>query len=609
MRRYISLLAAALMACAAVNAQNLNPTVQVTNDYEGKLMEVEKHNVGMAVPDSLLKFDWNFNYSVFDNPYKGAYEFSPYRIEMKPDATVRDNRRFYLRAGAGYSLHPEVQAVFTPEIKGKFGLSVYDDFKGYVGKYHTIGAVTDPENAGIYNIVRDGEYDGNEIANRFGGTLRYDASRVVFTFDAGLDYLKTKEHYFSGNNMLGGSAVLRARSVGESALLYDVSAGWTGLGNKLDDGTAYTKNFNEHDAGFDAKFVYRFADRHSIRLEPSWHHVIFKQEVPLTTYDPAGYPVHNVNETPVLADVFDIAPSYVFSDNGFSVMAGVRFADVRRSYSYNIAEYKGRRLFPDFRLYYEAVPDKFVVSAKFVGGQKFNTYGSYLKGNHHLSDIVSSHYTSVSGDATVNTFDAGVGISGRIRSRFQYGAEAGIARYYNAPMDCIYVVYKNLTTGITTSSIITETHYLPYISMTNYDLLYAELNGAYGSDRLDGSARLRLQKSIFNTDMETGYFAVALPLFSGSAALTYNWNRRLFAGVSADWATSRTGDGLYESYDRFTDCKVPGWIDLGVNAEFRVNNRFSLWAEGRNLLNHTVMRDFLTAEKGRYFTAGICLNL
>ena len=53
MRRYI-ILAAALLAYAAASAQNLNPTVQVTNDYEGKLMEVEKRNVQMAVPDSLL---------------------------------------------------------------------------------------------------------------------------------------------------------------------------------------------------------------------------------------------------------------------------------------------------------------------------------------------------------------------------------------------------------------------------------------------------------------------------------------------------------------------------------------------------------------------------
>ena len=36
MRRYI-FIASALLVSAALSAQNLNPTVQVTNDYEGKL--------------------------------------------------------------------------------------------------------------------------------------------------------------------------------------------------------------------------------------------------------------------------------------------------------------------------------------------------------------------------------------------------------------------------------------------------------------------------------------------------------------------------------------------------------------------------------------------
>ena len=99
-RRYLYS-AAALLLCAAASAQNLNPTVQVTNAYEGRALDVEKQNVAMAVPDSLLKFDWDFGYSVFDNPYKGAYEFSPYLIEMRPDPTVYAGKKFYLRAGAG----------------------------------------------------------------------------------------------------------------------------------------------------------------------------------------------------------------------------------------------------------------------------------------------------------------------------------------------------------------------------------------------------------------------------------------------------------------------------------------------------------------------------
>ena len=597
MRRYI-ILAAALTACAALSAQNLNPTVEVTNDFQGKLMEVEKHGVQMAVPDSLLKFDWNFNYSVFDNPYKGAYEFSPYRIEMKPDATVRDNRRFYLRAGAGYNLHPEAQLVLTPNIKGKFGFSIYDDFKGYFGPYHSI-AIDRTNNDGLVGPTGE-TYNGSELSNRVGTTLRYDAPGTVFTLDAGMDLLRTGEQYFGGNRMLGGSAALRARSLGQSDFLYDVSLGWTGLGNRPAQAPVSSANevrYTEHDAGLDARFVYHLGGSHSLRFEPSYHHVIFAEQ-----YGKA------------FADIVDIAPAYVFSDGGFSFQAGVRFSDVWRgsesdpSVSYSIPEYKGRKFYPDVRIYYEAVPDKLVLTAKVVGGQHFNTYGSYLRDNHHLSIRSTQYYSGLSGDTTVNTFDAGLGVSGRVRSIFQYGIEAGFARYFNAPLDAIASLYDYDETSIHTTGPESIPVTIPVIGMMNYDLLYADLNGAVATDRLDASAHLRVQKSDLKPDMEKGNFAVDLPLFSGIADVVYNWNRRVFAGVSAQWATAREGKDFYVAFGNKFDCHVPGWVDLGVTAEFRANNRFSLWAEGRNLLNQTVMRNFMVAEKGPYFTAGICLN-
>jgi hypothetical protein len=214
------------------------------------------------------------------------------------------------------------------------------------------------------------------------------------------------------------------------------------------------------------------------------------------------------------------------------------------------------------------------------------------------------------GDATVNTFNAGAGMSGSIGSRFQFAAEAGFARYLNAPMDCIFQLYPRETIVLPDVVYQSDVYLVPTIYLADYDLIYGDLTGSFNSDRLEGSAHLRVQHSRIEPATEVSNHVLPLPFFTGSAALTYNWNRRLFLGVSADWATSRTGMGLLSIYTGgYADCTIPAWVDLGANAEFRVNNRFSLWAEGRNLLNHTVMRDCLVAAKGPYFTAGICLNL
>ena len=224
---------------------------------------------------------------------------------------------------------------------------------------------------------------------------------------------------------------------------------------------------------------------------------------------------------------------------------------------------------------------------------------------YNIADVDSLSFDLIEGDvvanATVNAIDAGLGISGRVGSIFQYGAEAGFARYLNAPMDGIATSYFQ-------GDIVPQEIVLPIILMANYNLIYADLNGSLASDRIDASARLRLQDSRLEPDGDRTSFCVELPLFSGSADLVYNWNRRVFAGLSAEWASRRDGS-VDDISGRQADIHVPGWIDLGVTAEFKLNNRFSVWAEGRNLLNKTVMRNFMIAEKGPYFTAGICLNL
>ena len=59
----------AFICCGAgISAQDLNPTVEVSRQYQGQLMEVHKPVMEMALPDSVDKFNLEFDYSVFENP-------------------------------------------------------------------------------------------------------------------------------------------------------------------------------------------------------------------------------------------------------------------------------------------------------------------------------------------------------------------------------------------------------------------------------------------------------------------------------------------------------------------------------------------------------------
>ena len=75
--REILLSAAALLGCTAAFAQNLNPTVEVTNAYVREASGIEKPSQLREVPDSVLRFNLDFDYAVNETPYRGAYEFKP----------------------------------------------------------------------------------------------------------------------------------------------------------------------------------------------------------------------------------------------------------------------------------------------------------------------------------------------------------------------------------------------------------------------------------------------------------------------------------------------------------------------------------------------------
>lgn len=606
MRKYITIAVSALLALSA-SAQNLNPTVQVTNAYEGKLMEVEKQTVPMAIPDSLTQFDWNFNYSVFDNPYKGAYEFNPYLIEMKPDPVKFDGRNLYVRAGAGYSLHPEIHAVWTPSLKGRFGITLYEDFKGFWGQYHTMrGALTNPEapaGTDYETEVRPNgtAVKGNEIGNRTGVKAVFATKPVVFSFDGQYRWLNTLwDDSMELNNAYGQSYLLNAKSNFSSAFSFDASVRYEGMSNHpqrfdtnpgLED-YVFDKKVHDNDLGGDFLLSYSITNPLSISLAGSYDHFYFKDiAVPDEDYS--------------IADWLNIGPICTYRGERASISAGVKFSDVWKNGDFRDTQetgacYKGRRIFPQLNVSYELVEEALVASAFIKGGQKFNSYASLLETNHFFPAQASHNYYSTLADASVNALDAGISLSGRVKSVFQYKIDGGYARYLNSLVEEV-----RLDSHI-------ETRYLLNYSLGDYNLLYADFNGSWRSDRIDASALLRVQKM----NIKRGFVSVLPePRFVGSADFTYNWNRRIFAGVSAEWATSRR-TGFPEYSPKLNPgnivtlfVNVPGWVDLGINAEFKVTNKFSLWLKGANLLNMNVMRNFLVVEKGPYVTAGVCLVL
>ena len=166
-----------------VAAQNLNPTVEVSRQYRGSMADVIKPSVDMALPDSVLRFNLEYDYSVFDSPFRGSYEFRPFLTDMDIAPGVSPEHAFYLRAGAGYSLHPELDLVWSPVRNDRFRLSLYAMHDSYVGRYRTLGL---SDSGSEPAFMPDGSrYSGYDLESAAGvdGSLDWDTG--VMSFRAG----------------------------------------------------------------------------------------------------------------------------------------------------------------------------------------------------------------------------------------------------------------------------------------------------------------------------------------------------------------------------------------------------------------------------------------
>lgn len=591
MKRYIFVTVASMsLAMVSLHAQDLDPTVVVNRAYEGRLMEVHKPYHEMQVPDSVTRFDLDFDYSVFNKPYKGSYEFNPYLLTMQPAASVQNPKQLYLRAGAGYTLHPTLDLVWAVPFKRSFRMDAYASHRSYVGKYRMFK----PELTGDGALVVDGRKQEGGRAHRFGYDLMsnagvdasYDWDKGVVSLDAsyyGLasdDYLKTR-HY----DALDVKAVVASKAASEDHFMYDLDFGYR-YGVDALNHSGQARRLDEH--VFSAEAVLG----QSINKEVAVHKVLFDAGLNMAVY---AHPVFST-----VAGEFHMAPHYVYRSGRLMVDAGIRFGKVMSSASSReVFQAKDQLVYPDISATYDAVPRYLRIYTDVGGGNKLNSYASCLEENHHF-DIDFGRGVWPLMDFSVERISADLGLKGRV-SKFSYDLSGGYVNYANAPLDAV-VLAVPVQGGTDDGS-----EYLPGVGYASYQKAFAEALFSWKSEGLKIDADV-VYTYAFGIKGAGGLFAPAM--LTGEAAFEYNWGRRIYAGVDCQFATGRHGsvaDVLQPgvSYEAL----IPGYADLGVYFEYAFTGAFSLWARGGNLLDMTIQRNLLFAEKGVNFTLGICLNL
>lgn len=588
--RKIYLVSAAMLMTAAVSfGQNFNPTVEVTNTYQGNASEVHKPLLGMNVPDSLLRFDLDFDYEVFEKPYQGAYSFKPYMLNMRPTKDAWRGRQLYLKAGAGYTLHPQFEFVFSPEQSGPFQMSVYASHKSYFGNYHEIK----PElQDGLYRMKKSGgKFGGYDALTSAGFDGRYNWDRTILSFGLGYYGLAAKDSVMSRSyNAFDFNARVRSNNDSESYFLYDIGL----RGRVANDGLDY-KSFS-------------FPDGVTVdKQNENW--VLLDGLVGPVVNNSRSILVGFEAESASYSRFYDgnigrvaLIPSYRFKSGRWNLNLGVKLEFMFRNDADTLSFVKmgggkGQIVYPDAHISF-AAGGNVALYADATGGSRLNTYSSQISENHHLnpSFLVAPVYELITPlvDNTVEKVNARIGVRGSAASSFQFDVNGGVGLYGNALME----------SGLFTAG----GDLVPALAYSDYNLIYANalVGLRTGRVKIDADFRYRGVSFPDNDALNLGF---TFPKYSGGVRASYDISSRLYAGINVEAASWRDGKCASVASEDILDVRVPGYVDLGVNCGYKFNRKWTLWLESGNLLCQTIQRTPFYAEKGPWVTAGISLNL
>ena len=551
MKKNFATAAAAMLLAVCAGAQTINPTVEVTSNYTSGIPAVTKPMQEFAVPDSVRTFNLDFDYSVFDNPYKGSYEFKPYMVRLRPAPTDYPSGKLHFRAGAGYRLHPEADLAWNVVSGESTKVNVTASHRSYFGPYSGLGLSTAESSLTTF-IESDGtSFSGYDAQTAAGVDLTHawkkgllevalDADNILAS-DGAVSRAKTggglslKVKTYPGRGIFRGAAVDyrfdRDAMAGAVAQMFqDVSASVTG-GFRVKKGSALLT--------LGGRFVFSHLEG---------------------TYAVNPY----------------VVPRYVIDRGNLHADLGVRVSYILHN-DESGAPLSSGLVFPAVDIQYGVPVANLAVYAKATGGDRLTTLPGLVDMDHFLPGFSCSLFN------TIERVNASAGVKGRISGRFGYDLSGGFIHVAESPL------FEYVSPFAAT---------LPGIVLCTYDLAYARAAYSWNSASVSIDGDLSY---VWNDVPAEGGFAPAA--LSGRTRIAYTWGGRLEVGAEAGYSTSRSAVVHNTRYS------IPGYVDLGAFARFGITSFLDVWARGGNLLGSTIQKVPFHAPQGAFFTGGIALNL
>lgn len=545
----INLAIAVMALCAPLSAQNINQSVQVTNEYESRFSDFQKTGPSLQVPDSLYRFDYSFDYSVFETPYKGSYEFSPYRISVTPEARLYDGSKFFLRLGAGYTIHPQFEMAWQMLQTPDFAIGVFAEAGGYAGRYSRRGVAE--------------SFSGHDLNGRIGLGGQYLRPAVRLSYHFGYEGIFAGEggaepYFRSGFSSVIAAGRIQSRERRGNQMFYDIDLQYRySSDGGRSEGQVSASGENNLRVAVSAGPV--LASKYRILIDGLFELESLRGDDYYKVADSHGELFGGMR----MASLGSIKPHVDFLLGPVRLDAGVRV-----DYSKG-TEQGAFSVSPDVTARMALLDADMELVAGVSGGQYIQSHYAVKQLNHFAFMMGSSAKISR------EKLHVRAGLQGHAASRLQYELEAGYVSYQGMPLASLYGV-------------------LP----VDYNAAYVQGRFSWRGPRLELDADAKYSYLRLNTLCA----AFAPPAFVGELRGRYNWENRTWAGLFVEAQSSRlslASDGVW----------IPWFANLGLTFEYRIDARWTFWAEAGNLLGMAIERAPGFIEKGQYGTVGFSLKL
>lgn len=387
----IGLLCVLCGSYVALGQENFKSTVTIEKDFEGKLMGVQKSELNKSYSDTLTKLNLNFDYSVFDRPYKDLYEFSPVegvKLQKKGEAQYPV---LFLKAALSYPLMPEGDLYIQPRLGRGNSLVIYGNHSSFWGNKDTI--VGSPVNRSNTKGGLSYGYNWSKGELRLDGFYKYD-----YRF-----FNKNKSYNYGAQNtqMAGGNFMLRSLNPDKNSFYYDVNGGYTF--------TSCQKSSQEGLIEGDLNLGFKIKGNHRLNIGGKVTHS--RYSTVLHNQD-KGQGVSFENR-----GVFEVTPQYILTLPRINIRAGVSVGG-----DYSQDQSAGTfKIYPQVQFTFEAVRKALWLKVKVDGENRLYSVRDMLNLNPWVDvDEIESCYIPLRGV---------VGLSGVVGDVFGYNVEGGYVRH------------------------------------------------------------------------------------------------------------------------------------------------------------------------------------